>query len=879
MTTQATTCPYCGVGCGVQVQSESDAIQVQADDQHPANLGRLCSKGSALAATVSEAGEAARIRHPSIDGKQVDWTQVTDHIAASIRAAIDEHGAGSVAFYLSGQLLTEDYYVANKLMKGFIGTANVDTNSRLCMSSAVAAYQRAFGADAVPCCYEDLECTDLLVLIGSNAAWTHPVLYQRMVQAKQSNPNLRVVLIDPRRTVSKDLADLHLPLKPSSDGILFKGLLHYLIEHDVVDRAFIADHTDGFAEVERSVDSWDINRVAEHTDLSRDELTLFYDWFATTPKTISFYSQGINQSATGTDKCNDIINCHLATGRIGHPGMGPFSITGQPNAMGGREVGGLASQLAAHMGFGEPETNRVQRFWNAPTVAKQPGLKAVDLFEAMHRGDIKVVWILATNPAVSLPNSEHVRAALAKCPTVIVSDLTANDTTEYANVLLPALGWSEKDGTVTNSERRISRQRAFRPAPGEAKPDWWALTQVAQKLGYTDQFPYTSVHQVFVEHAQLSGFENHGTRAFDISGLSSLSQHDYDTLKPIQWPVTETAPLGTVRLFTDHRFFTATQRAQFIAAAPEVVDVPDGMFLLNTGRLRDQWHTMTRTGQVAALSAHDELPFVDMHPTDAKELGLSQHQFVQVQNQYGRFVGRLNVVESVQPKQLFAPIHWNQKFAQHAVVSNVVAPVVDAVSGQPQSKAAVVSVQPFECRQWARIVTTVPLQSADWVYWAQTRTANGFVTLVGMDQEIDWQAWLRSRVEAPLFVKHYQNPLSGQQALIASDDKQPLALVFTHTDVAKLPSQVWLERVYAINDSTALNKELHGELGGYDELICSCFKTTRKTITAAIEQGNGDLDTLAATLGCGSKCGSCRPELNQLLRLTTQKTWSRDVVW
>ena len=872
MSTQATTCPYCGVGCGVQVQSESNVIQVQADAQHPANLGRLCSKGSALAATVSESGEARRILRPRIDGDEVGWAQATDYIATSIRNAIDEYGAGSVAFYLSGQLLTEDYYVANKLMKGFIGTANVDTNSRLCMSSAVAAYQRAFGADAVPCCYEDLDCTDLLVLIGSNAAWTHPVLYQRMVQAKQSNPNLRVVLIDPRRTVSNDLADLHLPLKPSTDGVLFKGLLRYLIEQDVVDHTYIANHTDGFSAAESSVEPWDIDNVAEHTGLGHDELNVFYEWFATTPKALSFYSQGINQSATGTDKCNDIINCHLATGRIGRPGMGPFSITGQPNAMGGREVGGLASQLAAHMGFTDSETERVRRFWGSPTIANKPGLKAVDLFDAVHRGEIKVLWILATNPAVSLPNSEHIRAALAKCPTVIVSDVTANDTTEYANVLLPAQGWGEKDGTVTNSERRISRQRAFRTAPGEAKPDWWALTQVAQKLGYAAQFSYTSAHQVFVEHAQLSEFENQGTRAFDISGLSTLSKQDYDTLKPIQWPVTKGQPEGTARLFTEHQFFTDTKRAQFITSQPQIVDIPDGMFLLNTGRLRDQWHTMTRTGQVATLSAHAELPFVDMHPSDAAEQCLSQHQFVQVQNQFGRFVGRLNVVESVQPKQLFAPIHWTQQFAQHAVVSHVIAPVVDAVSGQPQSKAAVVSVQAFDCQQWARIVTTEPLASDDWAYWAQTRIANGFVTLVGMDEEVDWQAWLRSRFAVPMFVKHYQNPLSGQQALIASDETQALALVFTHADVAKLPSQVWLERVYAINDSGTLNKELHGELGGYDELICSCFKTTRKAITAAIEQGSVDLAALASTLGCGSKCGSCRPELNELLRLHTQKS-------
>ena len=414
----------------------------------------------------------------------VSWDNATSAIADKISSSIEEHGRGSVAFYLSGQLLTEDYYVANKLMKGFIGTANVDTNSRLCMASAVVAYKRAFGSDTVPCSYEDIDAAELIVLIGSNAAWTHPVLYQRMVAAKQANPNLKVVLIDPRKTASCDIADLHLAITPSSDNFLFQGLLKYLIETYSTDEVYIQNHTDGFDGASLVADGLELSDIANQVSVDEADLLQFFEWFAETKNVVSFYSQGINQSATGTDKCNSIINCHLATGKIGYEGAGPFSITGQPNAMGGREVGGLSNQLAAHMDFKEDDCDRVQRFWQSPRIATEAGLKAVDLFDAVADGRIKVIWVLATNPAVSLPNSNKIREALALCPTVIVSDVTHTDTGSYADILLPAEEWSEKNGTVTNSERRISRQRQFRESPGQAKPDWWALTEVAKKLGF-----------------------------------------------------------------------------------------------------------------------------------------------------------------------------------------------------------------------------------------------------------------------------------------------------------------------------------------------------------------------------------------------------------
>ncbi|HBM24844.1 MAG TPA: nitrate reductase, partial [Alcanivorax sp.] len=384
----------------------------------------------------------------------------------------------SVACYGSGQLLTEDYYVANKLMKGFVGSAHMDTNSRLCMASAVAGYKRAFGGDSVPGCYEDLDSAELLVLVGSNAAWTHPVLYQRMVAAKKARPDTRVVVIDPRRTATCDLADLHLPSRPGADGLLFNGLLAWLDRHGHLDRDYIREHTRGFddALARAEADGGSLSDLAQRCDLPEEDIETFFRWFASRPRTVTFYSQGINQSATGTDKCNTIINCHLATGRVGKPGASPFSITGQPNAMGGREVGGLANQLAAHMDFAPDDVDRVKRFWNAANMVSEPGLKAVELFQAVASGRIKFIWILSTNPVVSLPEADRVRDALRRCPTVVVSECMADtDTVRLADIKLPARTWGEKNGTVTNSERCISRQRPFLEEPGEARSDWWAL--------------------------------------------------------------------------------------------------------------------------------------------------------------------------------------------------------------------------------------------------------------------------------------------------------------------------------------------------------------------------------------------------------------------
>src|SRR4051794_21797951 len=554
-----TTCPYCGVGCGVLATPDGKGgAAIAGDADHPANFGRLCSKGSALGETV---GLESRLLYPMIRCKgvleRVAWSDALDHVAHRMQHIVARDGADAVAFYLSGQLLTEDYYVANKLMKGFVGTANVDTNSRLCMSSSVAGHRRAFGADTVPGCYEDLDQADLLVFVGSNAAWCHPVLFQRMLK-NRGERGARMIVIDPRRTDTATDVDLFLGLKPGTDTALFCGLFVHLADNGALDQDYIAQNTSGFDDAlarARSI-AGSVTATALATGLAEADVAAFFQVFRQTARVVTLYSQGVNQSAQGTDKVNAIINCHLATGRIGKQGASPFSLTGQPNAMGGREVGGLANQLAAHMDFTPADIDRVRRFWKAPRIATHEGLKAVQLFEAIGRGEIKALWVMGTNPAVSLPDADAARAALNKLELFVISEnVRSTDTVNAgAHVLLPALAWGEKSGTVTNSERRISRQRAFLPPPGEAKPDWWIVGEVAKRLGFGAAFDFSSVADVFREHAALSGFENTGGRDFDIGALKSVSDEAFDELSPVQWPAREDAS-PQQRFFADGGFF------------------------------------------------------------------------------------------------------------------------------------------------------------------------------------------------------------------------------------------------------------------------------------------------------------------------------------
>src|ERR1700710_1916094 len=540
--TTRTTCPYCGVGCGVLATPDrSGGAAIAGDPEHPANFGRLCSKGSALGETL---GLEERLLYPMIrcskgNMERVAWSDALDHVAHRFQHIIARDGPNAVAFYLSGQLLTEDYYVANKLMKGFIGGGNVDTNSRLCMASTVAGHRRAFGADTVPGCYEDLDEADLLVLVGSNAAWCHPVLFQRMLANKQKR-GARIVVIDPRRTDTAGDADLFLGLKPGTDTALFSGLLAHLADNGALDREYIAQHTSGFDDAlarARSI-AGSIGATTLATGLAEADVAAFFQMFRQTPRVVTLYSQGVNQSAQGADKVNAIINCHLATGRIGKPGASPFSLTGQPNAMGGREVGGLANQLAAHMGFTPPDIDRVRRFWKAPRIATHEGLKAVQMFEAIGRGEIKALWVIGTNPAVSLPDADAARAALKKLELFVISEnVRSNDTVNAGpHVLLPAQAWGEKSGTVTNSERRGSRQRAFLTPPREAKPGWRGASGGGRRRRFGAAFDFNSAADVFREHAALSGFENGGARDFDIGAFEQQSDAAFDTMTPFLWP-------------------------------------------------------------------------------------------------------------------------------------------------------------------------------------------------------------------------------------------------------------------------------------------------------------------------------------------------------
>ncbi|MGR9051992.1 MAG: molybdopterin oxidoreductase family protein, partial [Gammaproteobacteria bacterium] len=713
--TVKTICPYCGVGCGIEAVIEDAAahrVTIKGDPEHPSNFGKLCSKGAALGDTVSMEN---RLLFPEAFGRTTDWNGALDAVAFGLKTVVEQHGPDAVAFYVSGQMLTEDYYVANKLMKGFIGSANIDTNSRLCMSSAVVGYKRAFGADTVPCSYEDLEQAELIVLAGSNAAWCHPILFQRIRKAKQDNPALKIVVIDPRFTASCDIADLHLPIKPGMDALLFNGLLSYLADTHALDAAYIAEHTEGFdqALAEARASARDLSSVAAACGLAAADLERFYTWFADIRRTVTVYSQGINQSSSGSDKCNAIINCHLASGKIGYAGAGPFSFTGQPNAMGGREVGGMANTLAAHMELENPEhRDRVARFWKTDRIPDKPGLKTLEMFEAVEQGRIKAVWIMATNPADTLPDADRFRQALKRCELVIVSDcIVRTDTVDLAHIKLPAAGWSEKDGTATNIERRISRQRPLFSRSGDAKPDWWIVSQVAARMGFGDAFRYRSSADVFKEHAALSGFENddqHGRRDFDISALAAIDPAAYDRLQPVQWPVNAASPSGSPRLFTDGAFFTETGKARFVPVEPRPpVNAPDAEFpfTLNTGRLRDQWHTMTRTSLSAKLNGHKPEPFVEIHPVDAARLGLETRNLATIESRWGNMLARVEITETQQPGNLFVPMHWTFQQSSRGRVGAVVNPVVDPLSGQPESKQTPVRIEPYRAKWFATLLS------------------------------------------------------------------------------------------------------------------------------------------------------------------------------
>ncbi|MEO6843509.1 MAG: molybdopterin-dependent oxidoreductase [Bradyrhizobium sp.] len=872
-----TTCPYCGVGCGVLATPDGDGgASISGDTEHPANFGRLCSKGSALGETV---GLEGRLLHPMIrcdkgTMEQLAWSDALDHVANRLGHIVARDGAGAVAFYLSGQLLTEDYYVANKLMKGFIGSANVDTNSRLCMSSSVAGHKRAFGADTVPGCYEDLDQADLLVLTGSNAAWCHPVLFQRMLANKQQR-GARIVVIDPRRTDTAGDADLFLGLKPGTDTALFAGLLVHLVDNGALDRDYVERHTLGLDEAvarARSI-AGSVAVTALATGLSELDVAEFFQMFRSTPRVVTLYSQGVNQSAQGTDKVNAILNCHLATGRIGKPGASPFSLTGQPNAMGGREVGGLSNQLAAHMGFTPPDIDRVRRFWQAPRIATHEGLKAVQMFEAIARGEIKALWVMGTNPIVSLPDADVVRAAMAKLELFVVSEnVSSNDTVNSgAHVLLPALAWGEKSGTVTNSERRISRQRSFLAAPGEARPDWWIMSQVAKRLGFGAAFDYNSAADVFREHASLSAFENDGSRDFDIGALTALSDEAFDALAPVQWPA-RSGEAEQSRFFADGRFYANDHKARFIA--PEVPQLrtetsASRPLRLNTGRIRDQWHTMTRTGASPRLGQHLPEPFVEVHPDDASKFGVFDGGFARVVTDYGQCILKVVVSERQQRGMLFAPIHWSGENTSGARVGALVAPFTDPFSGQPENKATPVAITPYEYVFRGFALSRVKLDLPAHAWWARVAIGGGYGYLLADNADLKgWQSWLKSVAGDDL--AEYKDFGGGvyRAASFAGERIETCLFVGPARDAGDWNVVKTLFAAEALTSDQrrmVLSGKTMDGLANAGPIVCACFGVGRTTICDAIAAGANSAAAIGAQLKAGTNCGSCLPELKRLI--------------
>ncbi len=838
-----TTCPYCGVGCGLVGNTGADReLKIAADKEHPANAGRICSKGAALGETV---GLEGRLLHPMIGDKRVGWDRALGHVARGLQRVIDRHGPDAVAFYVSGQLLTEDYYAANKLMKGFIGSGNIDTNSRLCMASAVAAHTQAFGGDYVPGCYDDIDLADLVVMSGHNAAWTHPVLYRRMEAARKRGQ--RHVVIDPRRTETADAADLHLPLAPQSDVRLWNGLLADLIRRGAIDRAWIAAHVSGFEEIERTLSECDQSpgAVAADCGVECGDLERFFRMFAETPRTVSLFSMGANQSAQGVAKGLAIINTHLATGRIGKPGACPFSITGQPNAMGGRETGGMATTLAAHMGFDDVSRGRLARFWSSPGVAPKPGLKAIDMFEAIHDGRIKAVWIMATNPAVSLPNSTRVREALVKCPLVIVSDcMTETDTMALAHVKLPALAWGEKDGTVTNSERRISRQRAMLAPPGEARADWRIIASVGARMGHTDAFAWRSAADVFREYARLTAYENNG-RLLDLSSLIGLSNAEYDAFAPAQWPLRTRS--GTARLFTDGVFPTGDGRARMVAVRAQGPAEQLNLrypLSLNTGRIRDQWHTMTRTALSPALSRHIAEPFVEVHPVDAAAAGVVDGRLTCVETARGEAIVLARVSERQRRGSIFMPMHWTDAFAPHGRANATVSGPVDPVSGQPEFKHTPARIYGYR-ETWAgffiaREAAQRP-RGAD-IIWRRIPQAGAHLhEFAGRGDEAERQLVIRAltRTAGGECIRYDDAAArSSRQAWI--EDGRLDRVLFVGQ---RLPPRDWLVAAFAepvVSDETR-RFLLHGRAPGAaldaSPIVCACAGVTAGAIKRAIGAG------------------------------------------
>ncbi len=892
------TCPYCGVGCGVIIEHDADAgvdagvdaiTGVRGDPEHPANFGKLCSKGSTLHLTLSP---VARALYPELRSerasprRRVSWELALDAAAGKFAQCIREHGPDSVAFYISGQLLTEDYYAFNKLAKGLIGTNNVDTNSRLCMSSAVAGYKATLGADAPPCAYEDIDVAECIFIAGANTAYAHPILFRRIEEARAKNPRLKLIVADPRRTETAAEADLFLQLKPGTDVALFHAMLHVSIAEGLLDETFIAGHTEGFAALRETVRAFTPAAAAEICGVPAADIVQAARWFAESTSTLSLYCQGLNQSAHGTDKNATLINLHLATGQIGKPGAGPFSLTGQPNAMGGREVGGMANLLSAHRDLANP-THRaeVAKLWGIASVPATPGKTAVPLFDALHDGRIKCLWIACTNPAQSMPNQALVREAMTRAEFVVLQECYRDtETAPFADLLLPATTWGEKEGTVTNSERRISRVRAALPAPGEARHDWQVVVDFAQALGQklggnnaAALFPYTTPEEIFNEHRE-------STRGRDLD-ITGLTYSKLETQGPQQWPYPETAAAGKTRLYADGIFQTADGRARFANAAFIAVTEKTSRHYplsLNTGRLRDQWHGMSRSGRAAQLYSHAPQAVLSMHPDDIAARGCIDRDLVSIASARGRITLPLESSTDVAPGNVFLPMHWGSRFLKGDGINALTIGTYDERSQQPELKHAAVEVAAADL-PW-RMVAVAYVADPHETLEALSRSFADFdyasCGFAGREQTAVVFRAAAHTAPSPAQTERFDellglrcNPLTfvdtarGIERIAVIDSGQLIALrlcgdisgadwlgewLENRTDIGPL---AW--RVLAGGGTPPQGLVHRGRI------VCSCHNVAENEIAACFANG-GDVDVAQQKLKCGTGCGSCVPELKRM---------------
>ena len=696
-------CPYCGVGCGLELKPPADPADpqwsVRGDRDHPSSLGQVCIKGATVGETLHHNRLTTPQWRPSLDQplEAISWDRAFELLVAQIRTTLEQRGPQGLAIYGSGQFLSEDYYVANKLLKGALGSNNFDANSRLCMSSAVAGYARSLGSDGPPCCYDDLDLADLVLLIGTNTADCHPVLFQRLIKRKRKQPEgLRLVVADPRATATADAADLHLAIRPGTDLVLLHGLGHLLLEQQALNQPYIAAHTEGYAELEALWRLWTPQRVCDLCGIAEEDLRQLAQWWAEAAGVLSLWSMGVNQSREGTATVSGIINVHLATGQIGRPGAGPFSLTGQPNAMGGREVGGLAQLLPGYRFVADPEHRAaVERQWGlAPgSISAEKGLAVWEQIEAMERGELGLWWVAATNPLVSMPWLDRVRAAAAHCPFVVLSEAYAGTETEaLAHLVLPAAQWSEKAGVMTNSERRVTLCPAFRNPPGEARADWAIFAELGRRLGFVEQFSYGSAAEVYAELVGLTA-----GRVCDLSGLSHalLAQHG-----PQQWPFPAgTAPGGGApRLYGDHHYPTPSGRARLLADAPMgLAEPPDDAYplVLTVGRYLGHWHTMTRTVHVARVLKQFPEALLEVNPADAERHGLVDGTLAEVTSRRGSLRARVQVSDRIRCGTVFLPMHWGASQPQPCEANRLMHEQADAISKQPELKAAAVRLAPL----------------------------------------------------------------------------------------------------------------------------------------------------------------------------------------